>query len=150
MRLPYDQQVRPSDGSSDVRKCNFAEKMRVHLAGRLGVVVSVTADAVQASVTVDFDDGGREVLTGVTLAPLREVLDRAAPPPPPTLELNTAYPVGSRWRHKVSGALLTVIRVQAASPTTKDAEGNELDWPAFGAGALKNQAERLEAQAGAA
>ncbi|ABW35054.1 hypothetical protein Dgeo_3013 (plasmid) [Deinococcus geothermalis DSM 11300] len=93
--IPFDQRPRPGDGGAGVRKLPYRDGQRVRCDGRLGVVVAATADARQATVTVDLDDGERMVLTGERdFLRLRDALD-APPPPPPTH--NSTTPVGSRW-----------------------------------------------------
>lgn len=132
--LAHEERPRPGDGDADVRKNPYRAGQRVRLDGALGVIVGATADARQATVTVDLDTGEREVLTGKDFGRLRDVLGSAPPPPAPVNSL-----VGTLWQHKQTGAVLRVVSVTHGRPTTDDGT----TWGAFGATALKTHAAPL-------
>ncbi|MCD0168032.1 hypothetical protein [Deinococcus sp. 23YEL01] len=130
----HEQTPRPGDGNTAPKPNPWQVRQRIRLDGdRLGIVVSTSADARQASVTVDLDDGTRVGLLSTEFKRLTN-----APDAPPAI---TEHPLmGTTWRLASTGAIVTVETVRAGRPTTSDGT----TWPPFGAASLARMATQIE------
>lgn len=130
-RIPVEQQARPGDGGTTTRPNPWQMHDRVTVRGQLGVVVGSVADARQALVTVDLDNGKRVVLTSTQF----DLLVASDEPMP-----KNEHPlIGTTWQLR-SGQLVTVTGVRAGRPITSDGT----TWPPFGASSLERMAQRVE------